>query len=305
MTATAQAGSQTVTLAREIGAARHRCLAHRRRWSGWRARAGPASTPAALAASIDAIEAAPPLHALLPIALVDGGRLGLLLLPERRRHAGYRAAAAGGGLGQAARTLLSRKGFNQFAMTALCAVLATGLYCLIVLGFGIRTFALAHAVGFISSVLFLVPGFPLVAALLDLMQHQTTAGIARLFYGLLLTSGRRLRRFHRCGTRRPHAGDGRGRRPGHRADDPAVARRGLLRRRLRLRHPLQQPAAHGARRRRPVDWWATSSGWRCMTSGWGCRRRRSSARCSSACWRRWCASRCTCRVSRSPCPASS
>jgi uncharacterized membrane protein YjjB (DUF3815 family) len=42
-------------------------------------------------------------------------------------------------------------------------------------------------VGFISSALFLVPGFPLVAALLDLVQHQTTAGIARLFYGVLLT----------------------------------------------------------------------------------------------------------------------
>jgi len=97
------------------------------------------------------------------------------------------AAAAGGGLGQAARTLLSRKSFNQFAMTALCAVLASGIYCLIVLGFGVRAFALAHAVGFISSVLFLVPGFPLVAALLDLVQHQTTAGIARLFYGVLLT----------------------------------------------------------------------------------------------------------------------
>ena len=82
----------------------------------------------------------------------------------------------GGGLGQTARTLLSRKGFNQYAMTALCAVLASGVYCLIVLGFGVRSFSLAHAVGFISSVLFLVPGFPLVAALLDLVQHQTTAG---------------------------------------------------------------------------------------------------------------------------------
>jgi uncharacterized membrane protein YjjB (DUF3815 family) len=35
-------------------------------------------------------------------------------------------------------------------------------------------------------VLFLVPGFPLVAGLLDLLQHQTVAGIARLAYGGLL-----------------------------------------------------------------------------------------------------------------------
>ena len=56
-----------------------------------------------------------------------------------------------------------------------------------------RDFALAHAVGFISSVLFLVPGFPLVAALLDLVQHQTTAGIARLFYARAADAGRRRR----------------------------------------------------------------------------------------------------------------
>ena len=42
------------------------------------------------------------------------------------------------------------------------------------------TFSAAHAPGFIFSVLFLVPGFPLVASLLDLVQHQTVAAIARL-----------------------------------------------------------------------------------------------------------------------------
>jgi uncharacterized membrane protein YjjB (DUF3815 family) len=40
-----------------------------------------------------------------------------------------------------------------------------------------------HAAGFISSVLFLVPGLPLVAALLDLLQNQITASLARIAYG--------------------------------------------------------------------------------------------------------------------------
>ena len=75
---------------------------------------------------------------------------------------------------------------NLDDVKALCAVLASGLYCGIVLGFGVRSFAFVHAIGFISSVLFLVPGFPLVAGLLDLTQHQATAGITRLFYGVLL-----------------------------------------------------------------------------------------------------------------------
>src|SRR4029453_4078000 len=186
MTATAQASGETVTLAREGGplgggASGIAALERLARTSK------PGLTPEALASGIDAIEATPALHSLLPIALsmavasacfsyLNGGDM---LAPG--------AAAVGGGLGQAARTLLSRQGFNQFAMTALCAVLASGVYCLIVLGFGVRTFSLAHAVGFISSALFLVPGFPLVAALLDLVQHQAPAGVARLFYGVLLT----------------------------------------------------------------------------------------------------------------------
>src|SRR5262249_47377828 len=43
-----------------------------------------------------------------------------------------------------------------------------------------------HAAGFISSVLFLVPGFPFVGGLNDLLQHQTVAGMSRLAYGTML-----------------------------------------------------------------------------------------------------------------------
>jgi uncharacterized membrane protein YjjP (DUF1212 family) len=186
MTATAGAGGRSVTLAREVAplgvdASRTAALERLARSSK------PGLTPAQLSAEIDAIEAVPALHSLAPIALSMAVASAGFSYLNGGDVLATAAAAVGGGLGQAARTLLSRRGFNQLAMTALCAVLASGVYCLIVLGFGVRHFALAHAVGFISSVLFLVPGFPLVAALLDLAQHQTTAGIARLFYGVLLT----------------------------------------------------------------------------------------------------------------------
>jgi uncharacterized membrane protein YjjP (DUF1212 family) len=186
MTATARAGTEVVTLTREIaplGVDASRIAALERLARSSR----PGLTPAALAADIDAIEATPTLHGLLPVALSMAVASTAFSYLNGGDLLATGAAAVSGGLGQAARTLLSRKGFNQYAMTALCAVLASGIYCLIVLGFGVRAFALAHAVGFISSVLFLVPGFPLVAALLDLAQHQTTSGIARLFYGVLLT----------------------------------------------------------------------------------------------------------------------
>ncbi len=211
ITATAQAAGGTTTLVREVGplgvdAARTAALyqlAQTGRSSVTPATLTPATlTPAALppttlpptrltaselAAAIDAIEATRPLHGLLPIALsMVVASAGFSFLNGGDLLA-TGAAAVSGGLGQTARTLLSRKAFNQFATATLCAMLAAGTYCLIVLGFGVRSFALAHAVGFISSALFLVPGFPLVAALLDLVQHQTPAGVARLFYGVLLT----------------------------------------------------------------------------------------------------------------------
>ena len=183
MTATAERAGEAMTLVREFPP-----LGVDATTARMAPKKGPAAPPAlAGAAPGPWPPARVPLHALLPIVLsmtvasggfsfLNGGDLLATL-----------AAAVSGGLGQAARTLLSRKGYNQYAMTAACAVLASGVYCLIVLSFGVRDFSLAHAVGFISSVLFLVPGFPLTAALLDLVQHQVTAGIARLAYGVLLT----------------------------------------------------------------------------------------------------------------------
>jgi len=186
LTVTARQGAEIVTLAREIGppgvdASKIAALETLSR------QAPPGLTVAQLAERLDAIETAPPLHGLLAVALSMAVASTAFSFLNGGDLLATAAAAVSGGVGQAARTLLSRKGFNQFAMTALCAVLASGLYCGIVLGFGVRSFAFVHAIGFISSVLFLVPGFPLVAGLLDLTQHQSTAGITRLFYGILLT----------------------------------------------------------------------------------------------------------------------
>jgi uncharacterized membrane protein YjjB (DUF3815 family) len=43
-----------------------------------------------------------------------------------------------------------------------------------------------YPAGFIASVLFLVPGFPLIAGLFDLLQYQTVAAISRFAYGTML-----------------------------------------------------------------------------------------------------------------------
>ena len=65
-------------------------------------------------------------------------------------------------------------------------MVASALYCVAA--------ALAHGAGFgvgrsnvglVSSVLFLIPGFPLVTALLDQLQHETAAALSRLAHAMM------------------------------------------------------------------------------------------------------------------------
>jgi hypothetical protein len=97
------------------------------------------------------------------------------------------AAAIGAGIGQGFRTWLSRHHINQYGAAALSAVAASGIYVLAVAlarhaGVGF----LHYPSGFIASVLFLIPGFPLIAALFDLLRHQTVAAVSRFAYGVMI-----------------------------------------------------------------------------------------------------------------------
>jgi uncharacterized membrane protein YjjP (DUF1212 family) len=97
------------------------------------------------------------------------------------------AAAVGGGVGQWLRMRLSRSHFNQFGAAALSAAMASGVF---VVGAKLAELAglrFAHyPAGFIASVLFLIPGFPLLAGLFDLLQYQTVAAVSRFAYGMML-----------------------------------------------------------------------------------------------------------------------
>lgn len=100
------------------------------------------------------------------------------------------AAGIGGGAGQALRSGLSRWQVSQFGVAALCAVGASGTYVLSITLAGRMGFAATpHAAGFMSSVLFLVPGFPLIASLFDLMLLQTAAALGRFAYGMMILLG--------------------------------------------------------------------------------------------------------------------
>jgi uncharacterized membrane protein YjjP (DUF1212 family) len=151
------------------------------------ASAKPGIAPEAIASGIAKIETTPPLYDAVWISAAVGPACGGFAFLNGCGLPEIVAASLGGGIGQWARLMLARRRLNQHFVAALCAVIAAGTYLLVAaatarLGFG----AANHPGGLISSILFLAPGFPLVAAQLDLVQYQTTAALTRLIYGVML-----------------------------------------------------------------------------------------------------------------------
>lgn len=97
------------------------------------------------------------------------------------------AAAIGAGIAQWARMRLLRSRFNQYGAAALSAVAASGIFVVLARLAGLVGLEFAHyPAGFIASVLFLVPGFPLIAGLFDLLQYQTVAAVSRFAFGVMI-----------------------------------------------------------------------------------------------------------------------
>ena len=135
---------------------------------------------------LESIENAPPRYSVSQIAVAVGAACGAFAFLNGAPWVEIAACSICGGVGQGLKSFLIRRRFNQYAVTALCAMVASALYCV--------TAALAHGAGFgsgrssvglISSVLFLIPGFPLVTALLDQLQHETAAAVWRLAHAMM------------------------------------------------------------------------------------------------------------------------
>lgn len=102
------------------------------------------------------------------------------------------AVLVAAGLGQLLRRRMQHAGLNKFAVTALAAGISSLLYVGILLGLERLGFAdQSHEAGLISAVLYLVPGFPLVTAVLDFVRMDISAALARLAYATvtLLSAG--------------------------------------------------------------------------------------------------------------------
>jgi uncharacterized membrane protein YjjP (DUF1212 family) len=97
--------------------------------------------------------------------------------------------AVGAGAGQFLRATLARYRLNQLGVTLMAGATA----CLLYLGVTGLLMSLGvpsarQAAGYTSAVLFLIPGFPLITAALDLARLDFTAGISRLTYAILVVT---------------------------------------------------------------------------------------------------------------------
>jgi hypothetical protein len=145
-------------------------------------------TPAReIAAKLADIEAAPPHFSTMQTAAGVGVACGAFAFLNAGTELDVIAATIGGGIGQWLRAQLLRRRYKQYEATALCAAAASSSYLVIAaasahIGLGSAN----QSAGFISSILFLIPGFPLVAALLDLLEHQTVAALTRAAYSVMI-----------------------------------------------------------------------------------------------------------------------
>lgn len=149
--------------------------------------ARPDVRPRELADQLAAIESTRPRYSALTIALAIAAASAGFAFLNGAPPLQLITAAIGGGVGQWCRSRLQRLRLSPYGVAALSAAAASAAYVLAGtlashagLGPG------RHPAGFISAVLFLVPGFPLIAALFDLLQHQTVAAVGRFAHGVMV-----------------------------------------------------------------------------------------------------------------------
>jgi uncharacterized membrane protein YjjP (DUF1212 family) len=185
--ATARCGSDTVTLVQEIGlpgvnSSNLRDL----QLLAWSARQGLQAEE--LDAAVQLAEATPHVHSTAVTCLAVGLSCGAFAFLNGSGLAELLAVALAGGTGQCLRMALARNRFNPYMVFAIAALSAAAAYVLL---FDLFDFYRPHpaaraASGIVSSVLFLVPGFPMITAALDFLQAETQVAFARLAHVLML-----------------------------------------------------------------------------------------------------------------------
>ncbi|WNM28596.1 threonine/serine exporter family protein [Demequina capsici] len=148
------------------------------------------STPGDIHRSLDAIERTPARYSPLFNAAAAGAACAGFAALNHAHVIEIVTVFVAAGAGQYLRRLLAHKGFNAFGTTMIAAFLATSLYLGVLGLIGLVGPGLeVHASGYISSVLFLLPGFALITGTLDMAKLDFSAGLSRVAYGTMIVLG--------------------------------------------------------------------------------------------------------------------
>ncbi|WP_242511331.1 threonine/serine ThrE exporter family protein [Pengzhenrongella frigida] len=147
----------------------------------------PKVTVDEVSAELDRIERKPPLYRPLLNALWSSIACGAFAFLNNGGPVEILGVLVGAGLGQYVRRAFAHRRYNQFGAAMVAAAVACLGYLAFILGLeALGVVDPRHEIGYVSAVLFLIPGFPLVTAALDLAKLDFSAGVARLTYALMI-----------------------------------------------------------------------------------------------------------------------
>ncbi|EEZ91811.1 threonine/serine exporter family protein [Mobiluncus mulieris] len=164
----------------------------------------PGTTIAAANAAMDRIDSYPLEYGKLVNALASGIACACFCFLNRGGLVECLLAGLAAGLGQFMRKLMMTRKFNHFAVWLVAGFAGATFYIIFAtllelilhqcmstgdlsaLPIWLRGDSIGLRSGIVSAVLFLVPGFPLITSMLDLVRMDLSAGIPRFVYTLML-----------------------------------------------------------------------------------------------------------------------
>lgn len=138
-------------------------------------------------AALDAIEHEGPLYTGLVPAVIAGIACAAFCFLNKGGVIECAAVLFAAFFGQWLRKSLMKRHVNHFGVWFLCGALASGTYIAIIAALShAGVVDSTHEAGVVSAILFLVPGFPMVTSLLDLIRQDFSAGISQGVYVTML-----------------------------------------------------------------------------------------------------------------------
>ena len=137
--------------------------------------------------ALDEIERVKPLYGWLANALASGLACAAFAFLNAGGWVECSVVAIAAFIGQFLRRQMLKRHMNHFGVWMVCGGVAASAYILCVyLAQKYMGIEPTHQAGFISALLFLVPGFPLVTGIIDLVRHDFAGGIQRIVYVAML-----------------------------------------------------------------------------------------------------------------------